>query len=103
MRRSIKRTILTLAIILCAWCASTQYNKQYFYWMGRQSMMNDNYQEAIRILNVLLRFDNDAHEGYFLRGIAKYNLDDLLGADTDFSIAIEKNPVFTYPKNRRKS
>ncbi|MBQ7964139.1 MAG: tetratricopeptide repeat protein, partial [Alistipes sp.] len=95
MRRSIKRTILTLAIILCAWCASTQYNKQYFYWMGRQSMMNDNYQEAIRILNVLLRFDNDAHEGYFLRGIAKYNLDDLLGADTDFSIAIEKNPVFT--------
>ena len=95
MRRSIIRTILTLAIILSAWCASTQYNKAYFYWMGRQSMMNDNYQEAIRILNVLLRFDNDAHEGYFLRGIAKYNLDDLLGADTDFSIAIEKNPVFT--------
>ena len=95
MRRSIIKAILTLAIILSAWCASTQYNKAYFYWMGRQSMMNDNYQEAIRILNVLLRFDNDAHEGYFLRGIAKYNLDDLLGADTDFSIAIEKNPVFT--------
>lgn len=95
MRRSIIKAILTLAIILSAWCASTQYNKDYFYWMGRQSMMNDNFQEAIRILNVLLRFDNDAHEGYFLRGIAKYNLDDLLGADTDFSIAIEKNPVFT--------
>ena len=52
-------------------------------------------QEAIRTLNVLLRFDADAYEGYFLRGIAKYNLDDLLGADNDFSIAIEKNPVFT--------
>ena len=44
---------------------------------------------------MLLRFDEDAYEGYFLRGIAKYNLDDLLGADADFSAAIEKNPVFT--------
>lgn len=95
MRKSIKRTILTLVIILSAWGASTQYNKNYFYWMGRQFMMNNDYQEAIRTLNVLLRFDNDAYEGYFLRGIAKYNLDDLLGADADFSIAIDKNPVFT--------
>ena len=58
-------------------------------------MINDDYYQAIRILNVLLRFDEDAHEGYFLRGIAKYNLEDLLGADADFSTAIEKNPVFT--------
>ncbi len=72
-----------------------QYNKNYFYWLGRTCMMNNDYQEAIRTLNTLLRFDEDAYEGYFLRGIAKYNLDDLLGADADFTIAIEKNPVFT--------
>ena len=78
-----------------AWGASTQYNKEYFFWMGRQFMMNNDYQEAIRTLNVLLRFDRDAYEGYFLRGIAKYNLDDLLGADDDFTTAIKKNPVFT--------
>lgn len=58
-------------------------------------MMDNNFREAIRTLNVLLRFDEDAYEGYFLRGIAKYNLDDLMGADADFSLAIEKNPVFT--------
>ena len=63
--------------------------------MGRQFMMRNNYSEAIRILNALLRFDAKAYEGYFLRGIAKYNLDDLLGADTDFTLAIEHNPVFT--------
>ena len=51
-------------------------------------MMNNDYQEAIRTLNTLLRFDEDAFEGYFLRGIAKYNLDDLLGAEADFSTAI---------------
>lgn len=58
-------------------------------------MMENEFTEAIRTLNVLLRFDEDAHEGYFLRGIAKYNLNDLIGADADFTIAIEKNPVFT--------
>ena len=63
--------------------------------MGRRFMMDNKYQDAINTLNVLLRFDEDAYEGYFLRGIAKYNLDDLLGADADFTIAIEKNPVFT--------
>ncbi|NBJ06079.1 tetratricopeptide repeat protein [Alistipes sp. Z76] len=95
MRKGIIRTILTVVVLTGAWTASTQYNKEYFFHMGRRFMMNDDYQEAIRTLNVLLRFDEDAYEGYFLRGIAKYNLDDLLGADADFSSAIEKNPVFT--------
>lgn len=75
--------------------ARAQYNKEYFFWLGRTCMMNNDYQEAIRTLNTLLRVDEDAFEGYFLRGIAKYNLDDLLGAEADFSIAIRKNPVYT--------
>ena len=93
--RTIIRTVITLAVIFAAWSASTQYNKEYFFYMGRRFMMDNKYQDAINTLNVLLRFDEDAYEGYFLRGIAKYNLDDLLGADADFTIAIEKNPVFT--------
>ncbi len=75
--------------------ARAQYNREYFFWAGRSCMMNNDYQEAIRILNTLLRFDENAYEAYFLRGIAKLNLDDLIGADADFSIAIEKNPVYT--------
>ena len=101
MRKRIIRTILTLVVVLSAFTASTQYNKEYFFWMGRQFMMRNNYPEAIRILNALLRFDAKAYEGYFLRGIAKYNLDDLLGADTDFTLAIEHNPVFTNAYNYR--
>lgn len=72
-----------------------QYNPQYFFWVGRNCMINNDYREAIRTLNTLLRHDEDAFEGYFLRGIAKYNLNDLLGAEADFSTAIEKNPVYT--------
>ncbi|MBQ5358755.1 MAG: tetratricopeptide repeat protein, partial [Alistipes sp.] len=95
MQKRLLKIIFTLTLILSAWCASTQYNKDYFFNMGRKLMTNNDYQEAIRVLNVLLRFDNNAYEGYFLRGIAKYNMDDLLGADADFTLAIEKNPVFT--------
>ena len=95
MRKGIIKATLTLALLLSAWCASTQYNKDYFVYMGRQLMMEDNYRDAIRTLNVLLRFDKDAYDAYFLRGIAKYNLDDLLGADADFTVAISKNPVYT--------
>ncbi|MFI3281349.1 MAG: tetratricopeptide repeat protein [Rikenellaceae bacterium] len=82
-------------IIVSALSLRGQYNKDYFYWVGRNSMINNDYRGAIDVLNSLLRFDENAYEAYFLRGIAKYNLNDLLGADADFTIAIDKNPVFT--------
>ena len=75
--------------------ASAQYNKEYFFWVGRHFLVENNYSEAIKTLNILLRVDEQAYEAYFLRGIAKYNLDDLLGAEADFTNAIEKNPVYT--------
>ena len=84
-----------LFIIFATTSAVAQYNRDYFFYIGRKQMMDNDFKEAIRTLNVLLRFDENAYEGYFLRGIAKYNLDDLLGAEADFSEAIERNPVFT--------
>ena len=93
--------ILSAAALLCSVQARAQYNREYFFWVGRTCMMNNNYQEAIRTLNTLLRFDDTAFEGYFLRGIAKYNLDDLIGAEADFSTAIRLNPVYTQAYNYR--
>ena len=94
MKRKLYILISAIAL-LCTTEVTAQYNREYFFWVGRQQMMQNEFTEAIRTLNVILRFDKDAYEGYFLRGIAKYNLDDLIGADADFSIAIDKNPVFT--------
>ncbi len=82
-------------VLLTAWPARSQYNREYFFWMGRRLMMEKEYSEAIRTLNILLRADEKAFEGYFWRGIAKYQLGDLLGADADFTIALELNPVYT--------
>lgn len=72
-----------------------QINKHYFFWVGRNYLVDDRYKEAIETLNVLLRVDKDAYEGYFLRGLAKYYLEDLIGAEQDFSKAVELNPVYT--------
>lgn len=91
-----RKFIISLLFVICATTeVVAQYNRDYFFYIGRKQMMDNDFKEAIRTLNVLLRFDENAYEGYFLRGIAKYNLDDLLGAESDFTIAIDKNPVFT--------
>ena len=93
------RKFLTLLLLLTALAAGrrsdAQLNKAYFFYAGRSLLINDKYQDAIEVLNILLRVDSTASEGYFLRGIAKYNLDDLLGAEQDFTRAIEINPVYT--------
>ena len=95
MNRVLKILVVLYMLTAYTLSAHAQHNKEYYFWMGRSLMMHNDYQEAIRTLNILLRVDDDAYEAYFLRGIAKYNLDDLLGAEADFTTAIDKNPVFT--------
>ncbi len=90
-----KAVIAILFVLFATTSVVAQYNRDYFFYIGRRQMVENDFKEAIRTLNVLLRFDDKAYEGYFLRGIAKYNLDDLLGAEMDFTEAIERNPVFT--------
>ncbi|MCD8185600.1 MAG: tetratricopeptide repeat protein [Rikenellaceae bacterium] len=87
--------ILLLLFALLAGKAEAQLNKYYFYWAGQNYMRDSKYRDAIETLNILLHADPDAYEAYFLRGVAKYNLDDLHGANHDFTLAITKNPVYT--------
>lgn len=87
-----------LFLSVCLWGggeASAQLNKPYFFYKGRELIVEGNYREAIEMLNLLLRTETKEYEGYFLRGVAKYNLDDLLGAEADFTSAIAVNPVYT--------
>ena len=75
--------------------AFAQLNKPYFFYKGRELIMDGDYRSAIEMLNLLLRTETKEYEGYFLRGVAKYNLDDLIGAESDFTQAIAVNPVYT--------
>ena len=93
MRTFVFTILLLLGVV--ATDVRAQVNKRYFVWVGRDMVMENRYREAIETLNILLRADPEAYEGYFWRGIAKYNLDDLLGAERDFTITLAKNPVYT--------
>ena len=54
--------IALAAALMCGTKSYAQYNREYFFWVGRSCMMNNDYQEAIRTLNTLLRFDENAFE-----------------------------------------
>ena len=53
-------TILLIALSLFVGNrASAQYNKEYFFWVGRHFLVENNYPEAIKTLNILLRVDEE--------------------------------------------
>ncbi len=64
-------------------------------WRGRQALSDGKYAQAIENFNVLARLDTTDYWSFFFRGIAKYNLGDLRGAQTDFNTSVRLNPLFT--------
>ena len=75
--------------------ACAQYDKDVFYYRGRQALADGKYAQAIENFNILLQLDKNDYWTCFFRGIAKYNLGDLRGAKADFDQAVQINPVFT--------
>lgn len=93
LRRLIYTTIATI-LALSATKSHAQLNRDYFYYVAQQCIVQERYREAIDVLGVLLRADTAAYDGLFLRGVAKFNLNDFAGAEHDFTRAIRVNPVF---------
>lgn len=63
-----------------------------YIYFGRTELEKGNYTEAIKYFNDAIYQRPASYEGYFLRGYAKYNLDDYLGAQSDFTKASEFDP-----------
>ena len=72
-----------------------QYDKDVFFFRGRQALSEGKYARAIENFNVLARLDTTDYWTFFFRGIAKYNLGDIRGAQSDFDTSVRLNPVFT--------
>ena len=72
-----------------------QYDKDAFYFRGRQALADGKYALAIENFNILSQLDTADYYTFFFRGIAKYNLGDLRGAKRDFDRSVRINPVFT--------
>ena len=62
MRKGITGVLLALALTIGAG-SRAQYDRDYFYYVGRSVMKDNNFEDAIRKLDLLLRFDDDAYEG----------------------------------------
>ncbi|MFA5648904.1 MAG: tetratricopeptide repeat protein [Bacteroidales bacterium] len=92
---SILRTALLVLLLFTCTQVSAQLNKYYFYGIARRHIMLEEYTSAISTLNILIEATPNASEAWFLRGLAKYNLNDMPGALADFSKAIEQNPVYS--------
>ena len=90
-----KALILLVVILASAGTARAQYDLDHFYYNGRQSLIDGKYAQAIESFNVLAMLDSTIYEAYFFRGIAKYNLGDLVGAQRDFDRTIHFNPIYT--------
>ena len=96
MRPVLKLIMLLLAVFsLGEFMAMGQYDKDVFSFRGRQALADGKYSLAIENFNVLARLDTTDYWTYFFRGIAKYNLGDLRGAQQDFDNSVRLNPVFT--------
>lgn len=89
------RNILVIALATASISTSAQLNKAYFYYQGQRLITQNKYTEAIGYLNTLIEVDSTIAEGWFLRGVAKFYLNDLNGSILDFSKSISKNPLFT--------
>ena len=90
-----KYALIVLAAVLFALPASAQYDKDVFFFRGRQALQDGKYATAIDNFNTFVRLDTTDHWAFFFRGIAKYNLGDIRGARVDFDRSVRLNPVFT--------
>ena len=75
--------LLSMAVEL-----SAQYDKDVFFYRGRLALSDGKYAQAIENFNVLARLDTADYWTFFFRGIAKYNLGDIRGAQQDFDSTI---------------
>lgn len=83
--------VLVLGTLPCF----AQYDKDVFYMRGRQALADGKYAKAIEQFNILAQLDTADYWTFFFRGIAKYDLGDIRGAQKDFDRSVRINPVFT--------
>lgn len=86
---------LIVTFHFCFTPSKAQFNKAYFFYKGEELISKGNYADAIPFLNTLLNVDSTIHEAWFLRGVARYYQNDLIGAENDFSKCLNINPLFS--------
>lgn len=92
MRTSRIIALLSLAIILSL--SSKAQVRSNFLSYGNTELRNENYLKAITYFNQAIQLEPNSYFAYYLRGISKFNLADVTGAEMDFSTAINLLPYY---------
>jgi tetratricopeptide (TPR) repeat protein len=93
--KDIAKNIILILFLVTSSGLYAQYDKYYYFNRGRDHLINSRYAYAITDFSILIQADSSLYDGYFFRGIAKYNLNDYIGALQDFNNALNINPVYT--------
>lgn len=77
---------------LCSSVAFPQINTNRVLSIGRNALYFEDYILSIQYFNMVARVKPYLAEPYYLRAVAKINLEDYKGAELDCSLALERNP-----------
>ena len=89
MKSRITYLVLSLLFPLAGWA---QINTERVMAIGRNALYFEDYVLSIQYFNQVIGAKPYLADPYFFRGLAKINLDDYPGAESDCSEAIERNP-----------
>lgn len=89
------RYLAILVAVLWASAAGAQINTNQVLRIGQNALYFEDYMLSIQYFNQVIEAKPYLAQPYFLRSVAKINLDDYVGAERDASKAIELNPYLT--------
>ncbi|MDE6099797.1 MAG: tetratricopeptide repeat protein, partial [Paramuribaculum sp.] len=90
------RHIITLLLFFTGITVTkAQINTDQVMQIGRNALYFEDYVVSIQYFNQVIAAKPYLAQPYFFRALAKFNLDDLKGAEQDVSMAIERNPFIT--------
>lgn len=87
-----KKVLFLIIFILLSTISFSQLNTNYFMYKGRVKLSNKQFNESIEYFNTVINIKPDEYDAYFFRAIAKYNLNDYIGAEYDFTTTLDLKP-----------
>lgn len=93
-------SLIRIFLLVLFFSLLPELSAQYRYsamQMGRIEAYHKNYTRAIMFFNQFVKEHPNEHEGYYMRALMKYYLDDLHGCEMDVTKAINLLPEFPEP------
>ena len=85
--------ILQLSTVSCQLSTCfAQFNTDRLITIGRSALYFEDYVLSIQYFNQAISAKSYMYEPWYFRAVAKYYLDDYVGAESDCTEAIQRNP-----------